>query len=112
MTPLERRATSEWRSAAEWDWVELGSGERLHAVGYIVNDETVDKEWCGHGHTACGRGGAMYIPGISLRLGGHRCKRCCDVTGMPYGTGSPKNDGNACREIVEARVAGLGYPDE
>lgn len=49
--------------------------------------------------TACGRKGLGLIPGIFSRMGRPRCRRCCAATGLPDGTGSPKND-DACRAIL------------
>lgn len=45
----------------------------------------------------------VLIPGMSARggFGGGlpRCKKCCAATGLPEGTGSPKNS-DECRRIL------------
>lgn len=90
------------RRTAEWDWVVTSSYRRLHAPlefddpGYDGYDEA--------GRTLCGRTGHLSIPGVFTRMGAERCRHCCRMTGMPAGTGSPKNDA-ACRPIAETRVA-------
>jgi hypothetical protein len=97
----------EWRTTAEWDWVKIGDGFRLHAVHAITNEDTVDDDWIGYGTTACGRGGTLSIPGLFSRMGSVRCETCCNRTGLPGGNGSPKNDEQS-RSLVEARIAALG----
>ena len=105
MRSVDVNALSDWRETAEWDWVELGKGQRLHAVATIVNDDA-DDEWYGDGTTVCGLGGRMWIPGIFTRMSATRCRRCCERTGMPQGDQSPKNV-DECRPIVKARLAEL-----
>jgi hypothetical protein len=95
--------TSNWRQTAEWDWVWLGAGNVLHAVGELDNAATADADWYGDGSTECGRRGVMTIPGLFSRMGAYRCVRCCKATGMPEGQQSPKNE-DACRPIAEARA--------
>ncbi len=94
-----------WRTIAEWDWVRLGNGDRLHAVATVTND--ADEQWYGIGTTECGLGGEMHIPGILSRMAATRCRRCCDRTGMPQGDQSPKNV-EACRPLAERRAADHG----
>jgi hypothetical protein len=53
--------------------------------------------------------GWLSIPGLFSRMGKERCKHCCRMTGMPQGTGSPKND-DACRPLVEQRIAAWDHP--
>lgn len=98
---------SDWREIAEWDWVQIGNyGQRLHAVGSLTDSEATEREWGGSGTTACGRYGWLRIPGLFSRMGADRCARCCKLTGLLRGTGSPKND-DACRARVEGRIAAL-----
>lgn len=100
MTPPS--AQSSWREIAEWDWVWLGEGDVLHAVATVTND--ADEDWYAEGATECGREGDMHIPGIFSRMSAKRCDRCCDRTGMPRGSQSPKNIED-CRPLVERRIA-------
>jgi len=94
----------DWREIAEWDWVHLGTGLVLHAVGTVTND--ADADWYGDGRTLCGRAGRMWIPGFVSRMGDRRCRRCCTLAGMPQGKQSPKNV-EALRPIASARIAAL-----
>jgi hypothetical protein len=91
--------TSEWLGLARLDWVyvEADDWAILHAPGEIANADTDD--WFGDGPTACGLAGPTTIPGILSRMGKPRCDRCCDLTRMPRGMGSPKND-DACRPLI------------
>lgn len=103
--------TSEWRQFAEWDWVRIGRGDILHAVGELDNADTADDDWFGEGATECGRKGIMRIPGLFSRMGAKRCGRCCKATGMPQGSQSPKNV-DACRPIAEARALHWQLPQQ
>lgn len=94
---------SEWREIAEWDWVQVGDGDRLHAVATLSND--ADEDWFGVGTTECGLvTDSMRIPGIFTRMGATRCSGCCLKVGMPEGDQSPKNI-DECRPVAEARIA-------
>lgn len=91
-------------SLNDLDWVETPTGERLHRAilspleDAILND---NGQLGGGGITlACGRTvEAVYIPGVGSRMGSRRCGTCCVRSGLPLGTGSPKND-PACRRIL------------
>lgn len=96
--------TGEWRTTAEWDWVQTADDDDLHAPASIENDADVD--WFGEGATECGRRGTLTIPGLFSRMGAARCERCCAATGMPTGPQSPKNV-EECRPVVEARLRAL-----
>lgn len=96
----------EWREIAEWDWVLLGEGHVLHAVGALDNGDMADEDWFGIGSTECGRAGELCIPGVFTRMKAPRCSRCCERTGMPQGNQSPKNV-DECRPIVEGRLEAL-----
>lgn len=102
------------RTIAEYDWCEAVirvctcdddevcrcTDESLHAPSPDVADEFND--WDGDpitGATACGIGQTLSIPGPFSRMGCQRCPRCCELTGMPQGVGSPKND-EACRALL------------
>jgi hypothetical protein len=100
----------DWRRIAEWDWVWVGSGERLHALADVDDDVAVENDWGGPGVTACGRHGWLSIPGLFSRMGTDRCSNCCKAAGMPLGVGSPKND-DECRPLVERRLRELGLAD-
>jgi hypothetical protein len=43
--------------------------------------------------------GRITIPGLGSRLEDQRCETCCELTGLPPGKGSPKND-EGCRRIL------------
>ena len=90
--------------AANWDWVVTDSGIRLHAPA--VWDDPDYHAMVKDGRTVCGLTGYLTIPGVFSRLGLPRCRHCCRMTGMPPGTGSPKND-EACRPIAERRVKAM-----
>lgn len=91
-------AADENRILAEWDWITLNFGERLHAP-----ERWLDNRWP---VTACGRTGSMRIPGALSRVVMPRCRNCCAARGYPPGTGSPKNDGE-CRTLVQARLEAM-----
>ena len=92
---------SEWRTTAEWDWVEFPNGEALHAPLWTFSE---DEDGChADGFVACRRGGRLWIPGLGARLSAPRCKQCCRAVGIPEGVGSPKND-DALRPFIEARL--------
>jgi hypothetical protein len=106
---------SNWREIAEWDWVWVEGDahkddEVLHAVRSLTNDATVDADWYGDGTTECGITATLTIPGMISRMSATRCPACCDATGMPHGTQSPKNV-DACRPIAEARITKLPQKD-
>jgi hypothetical protein len=93
------------RRTVEWSWVVTDAWDVLHAPDMwdpLDDDETSVPD----GITACGLRGALHIPGVFTRMGAERCASCCEVTGMPPGKGSPKND-DACRPIAEQRIARL-----
>ena len=99
--------TSEWREIAEWDWVCVGRGDRLHAVATLTND--ADEDWYGVGTTECGLAtDYMHIPGIFSRMAAPRCQHCCTKVGLPQGKQSPKNV-DECRPTVEDRIARLTF---
>lgn len=83
---------------ARVDWVAFGNWDRLHNAIEFVADA---HEWCYLDVlTACGlRRDRAFVPGIFTRTGAERCAHCCDRSGFPRGTGSPKND-DACRALV------------
>jgi hypothetical protein len=96
---------SEWRTIAEWDWVEFTRGSVLHAPASVKYLSRF-RRGAADGMTECGREGRMFIPPLGARFSTRRCRVCCMRTGMPMGDGSPKNS-DGCREIVEARLAAL-----
>ena len=94
-----RRRTEPGTGHADQDlvditWLTTVHGRRLHhatvEVPFDVTTETT---------TACGRRLTVMVPGIFTRTGAQRCRRCCEATGMPDGTGSPKNDPR-CRALL------------
>jgi hypothetical protein len=92
------------RAVVEWDWVVAASYSRLHAP--LVWDDPEYNASVEDGRTVCGLSGYLTIPGLFSRMGLPRCAHCCRMTGMPPGTGSPKND-DACRPIVERRLQAI-----
>lgn len=96
--------TQGTRGIVEWDWVCNIGFRKLHAPAYW--DDPEFDGFVEDGRTVCGLTGYLTIPGIYSRMGLPRCKRCCSMTGMPHGNGSPKNSED-CRHIVEARLQKL-----
>lgn len=95
--------STHWRELIRLDWVVARSWNRLHAVELtdaqvaVFEDETIVE---GPVRLACGQTAAsITIPGFTTRLGAPRCVRCCRATGLPPGTGSPKNSPE-CRSIL------------
>jgi hypothetical protein len=90
----------QWREIAGYDWLvaneDVGDDGHLHAPGDVTF-----AGWSATGTTACGLvSEGLFIPGLGDRMGAPRCPRCCEATGMPQGTGSPKND-DACRAVLD-----------
>jgi hypothetical protein len=88
------------------DWVVSKGWNRLHALPYgpWTAEQAADiaQLWMlpGPVRLACGRTAALAcIPGFGTRMSARRCPGCCRATGLPPGTGSPKNDA-ACRVIL------------
>lgn len=86
----------------EWSWAVTRAGTRLHHVARI------DREWGSEwpsvkGETTCGLEGGLFVPGIVMRMSGMRCKHCCRMLGIAWGTGSPKND-DELRQWVSERL--------
>lgn len=90
--------TSDFRTLAEWDWVQLPTGEVLHAIAWLPGVDA-------HGVTECGRAGVLRIPGAVSRMYANRCLRCCDRTGIAQGVGSPRNDPHSGHYVVYRRLA-------
>lgn len=96
--------SADFREFAEWDWVVSPTGEVLHALASLDDEEQCERDWGGAGRSVCGLYSDWWsIPGIFTRMGAMRCKRCCTVLRYPQGQGSPKND-DKCRPLVEARI--------
>lgn len=60
-------------------------------------------DWDGsvvRGTSLCGIGVGLTIPGPISRMGGDRCDHCCELSGMPKGVGSPKNDPECRKKLV------------
>lgn len=88
------------------DWYVTATGARLHYVKPEEfrpdHRELMESNWSVPiaVRLACGRmASGVWIPGIFTRQSAERCQGCCRATGLPYGTGSPKND-DACREVM------------
>lgn len=78
----------DWRRR----WLVLPSWNRLHRVAEIRwEDDDGEDGPRGSGHTVCGLGGDLAIPGIFSRLNLPRCKHCCRILGIPDGDGAPAN---------------------
>jgi hypothetical protein len=99
-------AMAECRQLVEYDWLVTSTWERLH---HAILDDAQTLELANEGFApdvtlTCGRHVKhVSIPGIFTRMGTPRCQRCCDRTGLPRGTGSPKND-QECRPIVGLKL--------
>lgn len=96
------------RELTRVDWVVSRSWNRLHYVE-LTDEQCVELEdeglLTGPVRLACGRTAAsISIPGLFTRMGGTRCVRCCRVTGLPTGIGSPKNSPE-CRALLGLPVA-------
>lgn len=92
------------RHLIDYDWLVTTTWEVLHHASNLTDDQLRalgdDGSWSGPVRLDCGRMVvSVSIPGVFSRMGKPRCKRCCASTGIPEGTGSPKNDG-ACRRIL------------
>ena len=103
----DQASLDEFRRLAEWDWVHVGSGQRLHAVEELDAIDQNTFVQTGVGKTACGLKSKMVIPGIRSRMSTIRCATCCQVVGMPRGRQSPKNI-DTCRPVVKRRLSVLG----
>lgn len=71
---------------------------KIHAPSEGARSEFDD--WDGslvHAKSLCGIGMGLGIPGVFSRMGAERCTECCQLSGLPEGVGSPKNDAE-CRE--------------
>jgi hypothetical protein len=114
MTALED--AGQFISFARFDWLVSKSWNRLHAVLEWTDEHRADmeSEWAvlHPVRLACGRVASyVCIPGMFTRMGAERCAGCCRATGMPRGTGSPKND-NACRVVLGLPADGSGTGDK
>ena len=91
---------------AEWNWLTFNaSGTALHALSMRCR---TFGDWPRVATTSCNRTGKLTVPGLfsrAYRGGLPRCHQCCKATGMPTGTGSPKNGNARCRRVAEKRVA-------
>ena len=90
-----------------WDWAVTVSGDRLHHVAEI-DEENESAIVSVHGVTSCGIRGVLYVPGLFTRMGARRCSRCSDKLGWPRGVGSPKND-DVVRPLVLAALRAKGH---
>lgn len=101
----------DFAAYARADWLATLAGRCLHWADLTrlttVQIEGIRRDWLCPGplRLACGRTASLVmIPGLGARLAAPRCAGCCRATGLPYGTGSPKND-DACRRLLGARVS-------
>jgi len=87
--PLDK---DHWRR--RWLMMEP-HGRKLHRVSEIKwNQPGWGEEMIsGHGYTVCHRDGVLRMPGVLSRLHVPRCKFCCAALGIPYGNGTPYNEG-------------------
>ncbi len=102
-------ALDDFRGLIDADWLVTRGGGSLHhtsdlsdvseseAEDCYLDPETVAKLDCGRTYSG------LSIPGVFSRgaFGGGlpRCRKCCQVNGLPAGLGSPKNDPE-CRAIL------------
>ena len=80
------------RAIVEWDWAYSTGGDRLHHIAVFGDVEQFALDHSGEATATCGVWGHFAIPGIFLRMGMQRCRRCCIRLGIHDGVGSPKND--------------------
>lgn len=91
----------------DYDWVTTRHYRALHHAMFTREQAKECEEDGGYYEPvklACGQTAPqVHIPGVFSRggFGGGlpRCVRCCKVTGLPEGNGSPKND-DECRRIL------------
>lgn len=110
---VTRESADEFISIGRVDWFVAGLGRRLHAVRdeAWTSEHRADMEqdwvvWSVPVRLACGRAAAtVSIPGMFTRMGAERCKGCCRATGLPAGTGSPKNS-DECRVLLGLPTGG------
>lgn len=89
---------------ADYNWVYTSDGRRLHHPRLNAEQYEECEQWGGiydeEVTLDCGRKATtILIPGVLSRMSTPRCRRCCDITGLPQGKGSPKND-DRCRTIL------------
>lgn len=85
------------------DWLQTATGNRLHHATLTDAEavEIIEQSGIDDLRLSCGRVTRWAcIPGLFTRMGADRCRQCCRATGMPPGTGSPKND-PACKAVSE-----------
>jgi len=88
----------EFRELARIGWLDTSDGYRLHALA--DGDYDPNYNAMRPATLACGRKSRhAEIPSMCSRMDMLRCRRCCEKTGLPYGTGSPKND-PTCRSLL------------
>jgi hypothetical protein len=61
----------------------LPNGGRTYATAVTCGGKSV--------YTRCGRIMRLIAPGVLARLGMKRCSRCCQVSKLPEGHGTPNN---------------------
>jgi hypothetical protein len=91
--PQDLTALNAPRFGKDWRmrWFYLGDGAQLHRIAAITFQD--EDRINGHGATACGRFGFMWMPGLGGRIGARRCPSCCKEMGVPQGSGAPFNEG-------------------
>lgn len=101
------------RCIAEWDWLIDYTKDAdlkyplLHAPNLLMVVHY--QQWWDEGENygevygpapaLCGEVGEWSIPGVGSRMSVQRCEKCCELSGLPCGAGSPKND-HGCRDLL------------
>ena len=91
---------------SKYTWFHSPSGDRLHYIPEAADNYEFWERACwgsdvrSKSLAACGLKTDWIAPGIFSRMGMPRCKRCCDLAGIPYGDGTPFN---TREEILEKR---------
>lgn len=86
---LAFKRVNDWRSR----WVNIPKSRTIHRVRALASSRKAWKDFpSGEGVTVCGKEGKMWMPGILSRMAAPRCRKCCELLGIPSGVGAPYND--------------------
>lgn len=88
-------------SIVDTHWLETWTGTKFHHAHLTpaALQELQDFGSLSAVFLDCGSRRTVLIPGVLRRMSTPRCKRCCKLTGLPEGNGSPVNDGE-CRRLL------------
>jgi hypothetical protein len=88
-------------SIVDTHWLETWTGTKLHHA-HLTSSALHMLQDFGSLRRAfldCGSRSEVMVPGVLRRMSTPRCKRCCKLTGLPEGNGSPKNS-DECRRLL------------